>query len=91
MNDYSRLLINFVVGYNKQKDKTLAAYTFDAGPNCCVFIEKENVEDFLREFDNAFSLDVPIKISNGDSNNNYRVPLKQYCVSEVGSGPSLLE
>jgi mevalonate pyrophosphate decarboxylase len=76
------MLIDFVLDYNSKRGSTLAAYTFDAGPNCCVFIDEENVEDFLREFNDKFGL------SSGTQNGvNYTIPLKQYKVSEVGGGP----
>lgn len=86
MNDNSRSLIDFVVNYNEQRGSTLAAYTFDAGPNCCVFIDEENVEDFIREFNVRFRVSTDIR--NGA---DFTLPLKQYRVSNVGGGPSLFK
>ncbi|CEF63968.1 Diphosphomevalonate decarboxylase [Strongyloides ratti] len=45
MNDISWKLINLANIFNK--DKIKVAYTFDAGPNCCYYIEKDNVDNFM--------------------------------------------
>lgn len=91
MNDNSRRLIDFIVGYNQQKDTTIAAYTFDAGPNCCVFIEDSNVDNFLAAFNSTFS-NSPNGMPNGDTDySDYKLPLKNIFVSTVGGGPLVLE
>lgn len=44
MNDISRAAIRAVESVNEQAGKTIAAYTFDAGPNCVVYYLAENAE-----------------------------------------------
>jgi diphosphomevalonate decarboxylase len=93
LNDNSRRLIDFIVSYNQQKGVTVAAYTFDAGPNCCVFIESVNVDDFLSAFNGTFSNSSATNgMLNGDADySNYKLPLKNIFVSSVGGGPVVLE
>jgi len=86
LNDNSRRLIDFVLDYNKKGGSNIAAYTFDAGPNCCVFIEEANVSDFLEKFKNTFHISFPLTTYNGSS----ELPLKNIFVSRVGGGPSAL-
>lgn len=57
LNDKSRALINFLSAFNAKKGRIVAAYTFDAGPNCCVFIEEENVKEFIQAFVDSFIFD----------------------------------
>jgi diphosphomevalonate decarboxylase len=87
LNDNSRQLIGFVVGYNQRRGATVCGYTFDAGPNCCVFIKETDVEDFLQEFNKTFSC---VDAAKNGNHSAYKLPLKQYCVSCVGGGPSLI-
>jgi diphosphomevalonate decarboxylase len=89
MNDNSHRLIDFIVNYNQQKGSTIVAYTFDAGPNCCVFIEESDVQDFLAAFNNTFSGN---SITNGNADySNYKLPIKNIFVSTVGGGPNVVE
>ncbi|CAJ0576913.1 unnamed protein product, partial [Mesorhabditis spiculigera] len=59
LNDTSRLIIDLVHRFNsgktphenqekKQPETPEAAYTFDAGPNACIYIEEVNVREFLK-------------------------------------------
>jgi diphosphomevalonate decarboxylase len=45
LNDISHSVINLVNRFNQEKIR--AAYTFDAGPNAVIFVEKENLIEFL--------------------------------------------
>ncbi|KAF1981115.1 Diphosphomevalonate decarboxylase [Aulographum hederae CBS 113979] len=42
LNDVSRAAIRAVEGINAKAGKEIAAYTFDAGPNCVVYYDEEN-------------------------------------------------
>jgi diphosphomevalonate decarboxylase len=44
LNDVSRAAIRAVEDINKKAGKTVAAYTFDAGPNAVIYYEEENTE-----------------------------------------------
>ena len=47
MNDVSRAAVRAVESINAKAGKTIAAYTFDAGPNCVVYYLDENKQDVL--------------------------------------------
>ncbi len=47
MNDTSRDIIDVVNEYNKSKGELAAAYTFDAGPNACIYLPKDNMNECL--------------------------------------------
>lgn len=47
LSEASKALIHFVHAYNKSTGSVKVAYTFDAGANCCMFLEKENLNAFL--------------------------------------------
>ncbi|KOS20151.1 Diphosphomevalonate decarboxylase [Escovopsis weberi] len=51
MNDVSRAAIRAVEAINKQADRTVAAYTFDAGPNCVVYYLEEDAPSVLGAFE----------------------------------------
>lgn len=42
MNDTSRAAIRAVESINKQAGRTVAAYTYDAGPNCVIYFPAED-------------------------------------------------
>jgi diphosphomevalonate decarboxylase len=44
LNDVSRAAIRVVEDINKKAGKTIAAYTFDAGPNAVIYYEEENAD-----------------------------------------------
>ncbi|KAK7114798.1 diphosphomevalonate decarboxylase-like [Littorina saxatilis] len=43
LTDTSRLIIQMVHAYNTMCEKTRVAYTFDAGPNACLYLMEEDV------------------------------------------------
>ncbi|VVT53591.1 uncharacterized protein SAPINGB_P003651 [Magnusiomyces paraingens] len=47
LNDTSRAAIRTVEEINKHAGKTVAAYTFDAGPNCVIYFLEENAEKVI--------------------------------------------
>ena len=50
MNDVSRAAIRAVESINEKAGKTVASYTFDAGPNCVVYYLEENEPTVLGAF-----------------------------------------
>ncbi|KJZ77141.1 Diphosphomevalonate decarboxylase [Hirsutella minnesotensis 3608] len=50
MNDVSKAAIRAVEAINAQAGKTVAAYTFDAGPNCVVYYLEEDASAVLGAF-----------------------------------------
>ncbi|KAJ4155060.1 hypothetical protein LMH87_000326 [Akanthomyces muscarius] len=50
MNDVSRAAIRAVESINAKAGKAIAAYTFDAGPNCVVYYLEENKDAVLGAF-----------------------------------------
>lgn len=50
MNDVSRAAIRAVESINAKAGKTIAAYTFDAGPNCVVYYLEEDAPTVLGAF-----------------------------------------
>lgn len=54
LNDTSRAAIRAVESINERAGKLVAAYTFDAGPNCVVYYLEENGDVVLGGFGRAF-------------------------------------
>lgn len=50
MNDTSRAAVRAVEAINAKAGKTVAAYTYDAGPNCVVYYLEENQDAILGGF-----------------------------------------
>lgn len=55
MNDTSRAAIRAVDTINKQAGRTIAAYTYDAGPNCVIYFLREDTETVVAPFYAALS------------------------------------
>ncbi|KAG6026667.1 hypothetical protein E4U41_001214 [Claviceps citrina] len=55
MNDVSRAAIRAVESINAKAGKAIAAYTFDAGPNCVVYYLEEDESTVLGAFAGALS------------------------------------
>ena len=49
-----RAIVQLVHKYNEACGKIVAAYTFDAGPNAVIFVEKPNVPTLLRALLSSF-------------------------------------
>jgi diphosphomevalonate decarboxylase len=47
MTDVSWSIVDFVHKFNALYGSTIAAYTFDAGPNACIYIRKDAVKYFV--------------------------------------------
>lgn len=50
LNETSKAVIHIVHAYNAFKKSVRAAYTFDAGPNAVVFVQKSDMEELLQLF-----------------------------------------
>ncbi|ALC41666.1 CG8239 [Drosophila busckii] len=57
MNDVSHAISNFVHDFNEAAGELLAAYTFDAGPNACLYVLAEHVPRLLAAVQLAFPND----------------------------------
>lgn len=47
MNDTSHAISNFIHQFNEYKGATKVAYTFDAGPNACLYLLEKDVNELL--------------------------------------------
>lgn len=47
MNDISHIIVDFVHKYNRMCGDIKVAYTFDAGPNACLYLLEDQVQDVL--------------------------------------------
>ncbi|XP_071443909.1 diphosphomevalonate decarboxylase [Hetaerina americana] len=61
MNEVSNSIIELVHSYNSFHGKMKVAYTFDAGPNACLFLMEENLNEMISLINYAFPF------SHGDS------------------------
>ncbi|TVY83129.1 Diphosphomevalonate decarboxylase, partial [Lachnellula suecica] len=97
MNDTSRAAIRVVEDINRKAGKIVAAYTFDAGPNCVIYYEEKNTDivagvlkGALAHVDGWQSRDIKAQES-GDLNAGNVQILKDGVVrvilTQVGEGP----
>lgn len=81
MNDVSHAIVNFVHDYNEAVGSLQVAYTFDAGPNGCLYVLDEHVPRLLAAIQLAFPNDAqksveylkgipvpPLELQNGKTN-----------------------
>lgn len=57
LNDISHKIIKFIHQFNEYKKEVCAAYTFDAGPNACLYVEEKNVAELCAFIDHVFPQD----------------------------------
>ncbi|KAI6195267.1 Diphosphomevalonate decarboxylase [Aphelenchoides besseyi] len=90
LSDESWRLIRFVEIFNGNDRK--AAYTFDAGPNCCVFVQTANLPNFLNEFARHFGFtSLPTDLLGlWTPKEDGTLKLKKLIVSSVGSAPQIV-
>ena len=62
MNDVSHAIVTFVHAYNAAVGHTRVAYTFDAGPNACLYVLKEHVPSVLQALKNSFPTDASTNV-----------------------------
>ncbi|KYQ91430.1 diphosphomevalonate decarboxylase [Tieghemostelium lacteum] len=82
LNDTSRYIINLVEKYNTVSGNIKCAYTFDAGPNACIYLPEQNVTEFLALVLKHFP--------TGDQTNYYRGPNKYLQQSQSYQEPKVL-
>ena len=102
LNFLSFELIDFVHELNQKSQEAIAAYTFDAGPNGIILIQKKNAEFFIRnlleleKFDfrfifkkSTFSFNEKLTtLLEGKSENSSEEKV-EVIISEVGDGPRI--
>lgn len=59
LNDTSHAVINLIHAYNAFRGRNKVAYTFDAGPNACLFLLEEDVEEVLAVVNHCFPTEKP--------------------------------
>lgn len=57
MNDVSHSIVSFVHDFNKSEGETKLAYTFDAGPNACLYLLEKNLKRVLSFINHVFPND----------------------------------
>lgn len=57
MNDTSHSIVNYVHAFNQLEGETKVCYTFDAGPNACLYLLEKNVKRVLSFINYAFPND----------------------------------
>ncbi|KAH8342232.1 hypothetical protein KR059_008838 [Drosophila kikkawai] len=58
MNDVSHEIVSFVHSYNNAMGSLHAAYTFDAGPNACLYVLAEHVPQLVDAIQKVFPSDL---------------------------------
>ncbi|KID90538.1 diphosphomevalonate decarboxylase [Metarhizium guizhouense ARSEF 977] len=97
MNDVSRAAIRAVESINAKAGKTIAAYTFDAGPNCVVYYLEEDAPAVLGAFagvlngvsgwkDDSASVKSGAKLEDGIAS-TLRDGVSRVIMTGVGEGP----
>lgn len=106
MNDISHAITAFVHQYNEMKGEAKVAYTFDAGPNACLYLLEENVSAVLAllqyvlpndtdvEFIRGIPIEKEFKLQKEDVQ-DFKVIgsnlLKYIIYTKVGGGPKTIE
>lgn len=54
MNDISHAIVNYVHAFNQLEGETKVAYTFDAGPNACLYVLEKHVKRVLTFVNHVF-------------------------------------
>ncbi|XP_039275980.1 diphosphomevalonate decarboxylase [Nilaparvata lugens] len=54
MNETSHAIVDFVHKYNQMANQVKLAYTFDAGPNACLFLLEQDVDDVIAHLRHLF-------------------------------------
>nr|QYV43150.1 diphosphomevalonate decarboxylase [Colaphellus bowringi] len=76
MNDTSHAIVDVVHAYNDFKKSNKVAYTFDAGPNACLYLLDSEVEEVLSVIDYVFP---PVVNSEGYLKG---IPLSKKAITE---------
>lgn len=57
MNDISHTIVNYIHQFNRMEGETNVCYTFDAGPNACLYLLEKNVKRVLSFINYVFPND----------------------------------
>ncbi|KAL3284884.1 hypothetical protein HHI36_019020 [Cryptolaemus montrouzieri] len=63
LNDTSRVIIELIHAYNEFREETKVAYTFDAGPNACLYLLEKDVAEVIEMINYVFPSE-PIAMSS---------------------------
>lgn len=102
MTDVSHLIVDLIHKYNELSGSTKVAYTFDAGPNACLYLLEEEVPQVLSLIRHVFPSSNPDQFVTGLKTNEVALnpELKNICEpqakdlikyvihTKVGEGPS---
>lgn len=102
MNDVSRTAIRAVEEINRQAGKTIAAYTYDAGPNSVIYFLEEDTATVVGAFHTVLGNSVsgwkantePLRSSVSLSEataNNLKGGVSRVIMTSVGEGPQKTE
>ncbi|XP_058468264.1 diphosphomevalonate decarboxylase [Malaya genurostris] len=102
MNDVSHAIVNMIHRFNDLKDSIRVAYTFDAGPNACLYLLQKDVEEVIAVINKVFPNDsigsseyikgIPTNLPEVTDLTNKFTPvgrnmLKYIIHTKVGEGP----
>jgi diphosphomevalonate decarboxylase len=106
MNDVSRAVVELVHLYNEYRGATKVAYTFDAGPNACLYLLEDDVDEVVTLVNDIFpSVSDPREYFRGlplnlKNSGNLQEALKlkpnspgllKYIIhTKIGDGPKIL-
>lgn len=62
MNDVSHAIVNYIHAFNQLEGETKVAYTFDAGPNACLYLLEKSVKRVLSFINHVFPNDEQAKV-----------------------------
>ncbi|CAG9801336.1 unnamed protein product [Chironomus riparius] len=106
MNDVSHAIVSYIHEFNKNEGETKVAYTFDAGPNACLYLPEKYVKRVLSFINHVFPNDnqesveyirgTPVELENEENDFSQYIPyaknsLKYIIHTKVGDGPSIVE
>lgn len=76
MNDISHAVVEFVHKYNEFHGEIKVAYTFDAGPNACLYLLENEVPNVLAALNKVFPND---NVSNAKYIKGIPIEMKKTC------------
>lgn len=95
MNDVSRAIIGLVNEYNRAKGKTVAAYTYDAGPNAVIYAFEKYMSEIRGLVERYFLAGAQGSTLDGFEERNvsaaYKGGVSRLIATRVGDGPRTLE
>ncbi|ETN70704.1 diphosphomevalonate decarboxylase [Necator americanus] len=99
MSDASWYVVRAVNEFNSG-NRRRAAYSFDAGPNACIFVENNNVVGFLQQLCRYFKFPPKVIFNLESIEDHFEIPqdvnpstsfaIRDIIVSEVGGSPRII-